>query len=346
MVRGAPALLVASALLAGLVSCGGSDEGGLEPKRTVDARNEAVRFFPADTPFVALVDPTPGDATDPSQAVASLETVPPITAFLRSEAGFAARQGLGTGQLVPLLDTKDPTLGTESTQIALGQSAKPDGSAAEPLIVVVTDDPGRTNEIVRDRVRAVGLRPAGGLDRADLYEGDSASLAVRDGVILVAPSLGRVKEAIRTRDSDPDLRLDDGLVDDALEELPPDAAVKAYVDVGELAQNDPGVGALASGATSWIDALGPSGIGVSLSREGEPTEIRLVAAIDSGERSKIPVEERPERIQLDADTMNRATTGGQAGVSGFRDALLEVAPSTLSVSATDDEVRALLVSDR
>lgn len=339
-------MLLASALVAGLTSCGGSDDGGLEPKRTVDARNEAVRFFPADTPFVALVDPTPGKEADPAAAVESLATIPSISAFMRTKAAFAAEQGLGSAELTPFLDTVDPTLGTESTQIAVGRTPIGDAGDATTLIVVVTDDPERTDEMVQDGARAVGLRPAGGLDRAGLYQGDSASLAVRDGVILVAPSMARIKEAIRTRDSDQDLQLDDGLVDDAVEELPPDAALKAYLDIGELAKSDPGVGALASGSTGWIDSLGASGVSVAPGEAAGPTEIRLVAAIDAGERSSIPVEERPERIRIDPAQLYAATSGELTPISGFHDALLHLPPATLSVSATDDELRALLISER
>lgn len=344
MVKLVPALLVASALAVALAACG-NDDGKLEPKRTIDARNEAVRYFPRETPFVALVDPTPTDDSDPAEVIAQIAAVPAVGAFAGNDIGFAGRQGLTASQLSPFLDTQDPTLGAESTQIAVGVT--PTGTPTEDsLIVVVTDDPERTDGLIADGAPAAGLDPAGKLDGADLYKGDEAALSVRDGVILLAGTIDEVKSAIRTRDSESDIQLDDGLVDDTLDDLPQDAALRAFVDIGALARSDPGISALASGSTGWIQALGAAGVSIDPGENGGPADISMVAKIDNGDRSLIPIEERPQRVELDAADLNQASAGEFAPTSGFHDALVHLAPAVLSVSATDDELRALLVSDR
>lgn len=339
MLRPIPAVVIASALAVGLVACGSSSQ---EPKRTLDARTEAVRFFPAGTPFIALIDPTPADGDNPATVLQQLAGVPAVAAFARNDVRFAAGQQLDLAQLAPLLDTPDPELGGESTQVAVGVT--PTGTPTEDsLVVVVTDDPGRTSARIAHAAPAAGLVPAGALDRAKIYEGGDATVAVRDGVVLIAATKDEVESAIRTRDSDPSGQVDDGRVENAFDELPDDAALHAFVDVGALSSSDPGIDALASGDTGWIGSLGDAGISVA---PGDPNEISLVAAIDPADRSTVPLEERPETFDLSQKTMSRASAGEFAPTSGFHDALLHLAPAELSVSATGDELRALVTSRR
>lgn len=335
MVRRAFALILASALAVALGACGSADR---EPKRTVDARNEAIRFFGPGTPFVALIDPAAGEGADPGQVMDDLAGVPAVAVFARENLGFASEQGLGLDDLTPLLGKTDASLELATTQVAVGIA--PDGIPTEDaLIVVVTDRPRLTATRIDHASAAAGMKRAGALDGAHLYEGSSAALAVRDGVVLLAQRIKGIRDALRVRDSDPDLQLDDGQVVSVLEKLPETAPLQAYADVGALARIDPALAGLAGGPRGWVSSLAEAGLSVT---PGEPSQVELATAIDGSVRDEVPLEERPLEIALGRRTLARALVDGGAAAGDFRDALLALAPGELTVSATSDELRLLL----
>src|SRR5689334_7315785 len=122
------ALVFVAAATVFLGACG-SD--GNEPKRTLDARAEAIRFFAPDTPFLALVDPTPAGSGNAGETLSSLSGEAAVTAFADNDLGFITDQGISTAQLAPLLTATDPTLESEDSRIAVG--VKPSQPDEDPL---------------------------------------------------------------------------------------------------------------------------------------------------------------------------------------------------------------------
>ncbi len=335
------ALLAAVAVTGVLAACGEGSDG--EPKRTVDARTEALRFFAPDTPFVALVDSSPTDGAAPADTLDSLWEVGAVSAFAKNDLRFISEQGIHDTDLAGLLESSDPALESEESQIAVGvtPSGRPNEDA---LAVVVTSKPDEAAEAVRRAASQSGMTPAGTYDQAQLYTGESAAMAVRDGVILLAPTAGRLRAAIDDRDSGDDSHLDDSHVDAVLDAAPADAPLVAFFDAGELAKTDPGVSALTAGTgIAWLDDIGDAELAIV---PGDPTEVTLTAEIGAGDEAEVPLAEEPQAIELTQDLMKDATTGEFAVTSGFHDALLALAPATLTVSATDDEVRARITTSR
>src|SRR3954454_11244069 len=168
------ALLLAVAATALLGACGSSTG---QPKRTADARKEALRFFAADTPFVALVDPSPGGVSDPTATLQEVGSNDVVSAFAANDLSFVTRQRIPTDDLASLLEVSDPTLESEDSQVAVGvtPSGRPDENA---LVVVVTARSDETADAVREAAARAGMRRDGTYDQADIYAGKHAAMAV------------------------------------------------------------------------------------------------------------------------------------------------------------------------
>jgi hypothetical protein len=336
MLRAGSVLTLAVAAAVVLASCGTSGE----PKRTLNAQSEAIRFFAPDTPFVALVDPTPNEQGDPAQTISSLADLTPVSAFARNDLGFVSQQGIPVSEFVPLL-AGDPTLEKDATQIAVG--VKPTGMPEEDtLAVVVTERPSAARKAVASAAEEANMSRSGSYDSAAVYSGDDASMAVRDGVILIAGTEQRIHDALDRRDANPDQQLDDHRVESVVDDGPSDAPLQAYMNVGELVRTDPGVGALVSGTDlGWLRDIGEADLAV---KPGQPTEMSLDAKIDSG--ADVPLGEKPTRVELSEPSILAAAAGEFAPTSGFHAALVNLGPARLTLAATNDELRALLVTQR
>jgi hypothetical protein len=183
-----------------LAGCGAS-----EAKRSVDARTEAIRFFPVDTAFVALADPGGSDSDQLAEAQRSLTRVDALGGFAHQALGFAS--GLRLDPLRPLLKDEEPDDGIAASQVALG--LEPGPGAGEMMMVVVTDRPEDADAAVRRIAGDGGMKPAGEKDDAQLYAGGGAAIAVRDGVVVLAQNPRILRAAIALRDGDDDAQLDE-----------------------------------------------------------------------------------------------------------------------------------------
>lgn len=333
------AVLVLAAAAGGAVGCG---EEGPEPKRLVEARTEALRYFGPDTPFVAVADPSPGGVSDPAATFEDLAAIDSVAAFAGEDLRFVERQGIAVEDLVAVLSVPDPTLEIESAQVAVGVTPT-QTPVSDVLIAIVTARPEATRVAAEEIVRETGLRPAGTIDKADIYSGEHATISVRDGVILIANSPAQIEGAIERRDADPGERIDEGRIDDALEPVSEAAALIAFLDIGELVRLDPALGALVTGdPLGWLRGLGDAGVSIV---PGQPAQIRFNSELDSEQAEAVPLEEAPRTFDLSEEDLEQATSGPGSNTSGFRAALIAIGPGALTVSSAPDELRALVHPD-
>jgi hypothetical protein len=331
-----PLALAAALLLAG---CGGD---GDDPKRAVDARTEALHFFPADQPFVALLDTSTADRLALARTVRALNTVPPLSSFAGS-AGFVSRSGLDLTRLTRLLGDDDMDDGVAASQAALG--VKPSGRPREDvLIVLVSDRSDEVEEGVEAMAVESGLEEARRFHEARVFAGGASAVAVRDGVVLIGPDIASLRAALALRDSNQDEQLDEDQVADLLNELPAQPPLVAYADFAALEATDPGVTALALGERSWMRALRETAIGVSPEAAG--VRIEVFAEVEPNEGPAIPVGEQPREVEVARGEADRLVSGEFAHTSAFHNAVLGLAPFLARGSVTDEELRATIVGSR
>ena len=268
-------------LLAALLSgCGESSV-----KRSVDAQTEALRFFAADVPRVAILD-TDSEAGVSDSAIASLSGLAPWGGLWQRTERLLRGSGIPPARLDELLRGSEATAGLPGSQLAMELSG-PD----QALTVLVTDAPDEMDRVFRRAAAAGGLTHSGEFDDAAIYEGRGGAFAVRDGVMLAATSTARLRTAIATRDGDRGDQLDDRNVQALLDQVPEQAPLDVYAKptgdrpgpVGEavFAVNG-GAGALR------VDAFG------HLTGEGQDTTLPLWGYV-----TRAPA--RQTRVRVDGD---------------------------------------------
>jgi hypothetical protein len=308
-------LLTAFALLAPvLAGCGAS-----AAKRSVDARTEAISFFPVDTAFVALADPGGSDSDQLAEAQRGLTRVPALGGFAHQALGFAAP--LDLAPLRPLLKDEDPNDGIAASQVALG--LEPGPKAGRMVMVVVTDRPDEANDAVRRIAQRGGMQPAGEKDDAQLYAGRGSAMAVRDGVVVLAHDARTLRAAIALRDGNDDAQLDEGQVSDLIRKLPDPGEIQAYVSVAGLVEGDPGMAALAKGAGDWTSALGHAAVSVAPAAGG--VKIDVVAEVDTNSGTP-PVGEQPVPFAITRQDVRLAPASRSNTGAAFGLALERLAP--------------------
>ena len=217
------------AALALLPWCGSDPSpGDAEPRRTLDSRAEAVRFFGADTRAVILVRSDMPRSTQ--KAVDLARAVHPYLGASISAIGSRLNAaGIDPAELMRLGRPEERD-GPGSELIA-GLVRAPDGTDA--LFVLPTDRPEDLERFFEGAERAGGLDAAGEYDDAVLFQSDGAAFALRDGVVVAATDLASVRRALAIRDGVESRQLDDGDVSGALEDVPTRAPVHLVAHRGE-----------------------------------------------------------------------------------------------------------------
>jgi hypothetical protein len=170
-------------------------------------RREALQYFPANAPAVALV------ATDPTspnvRRLATSGALAPLEDFAESQKLFYSqyRTLLGNEAVVGQPDVGGP-----------------------PLAVLVTQDSNYLENLAESRVRARLARHAGEYRGATFYQAKDWAFAVRGPVLLVAGNVKQIVDALDIRVTDDSFDaaqmnavLPEGGVDDAV--------LRAYVDL-------------------------------------------------------------------------------------------------------------------
>ncbi len=290
MRRRAATIALLALLVAAPAGCG---ESG--PKRSVDARTEALRFYSVDAPVVAVVRP------DPFISVVALNDAAaaiPAWVNLRDRVtGPLGEAGITPTQLGQLLRSGSDVEGTEAASITLGAATPADLRAGNGLLVLVTDESDLLAKLLRNGTRTGSLKPAGHLDDASLYEGRGSAFAVRDGVLVAAPDLASVRAAIERRDGDTDQQLDEDVVDSLFNQLQSQGPLLVYADLDGVRKADPGMRRLARQAP-WTAKLGPT----AASAEAKNGAVRIedfskTSNSDFGS-GELPIGTRPSRFEI------------------------------------------------
>jgi hypothetical protein len=210
-----PAVLILAAALSS--GCGESDA-----KRTLDAQTEALRFYGANTSRIALIY-TSEEAGISSEALASLRSLPPWGALWLRTFRVLRSSGIPTERLDRLMRGSETIEGLPASQMAV-ELTRPEAS----LTVLVTDAPEEMDKLFEGADDRGSLTRKGELDDASIFESRDGAFAVRDGVMILAASTARLRQAIRTRDGDRDEQVDDGDVEALLEQLPEQPRLHVY----------------------------------------------------------------------------------------------------------------------
>ena len=260
--------LVVAAAAAG---CGES-----ESKRAVDARTEVLRFYSVDAPVVAMLP------ANPPQTIADLDrAVPSLPAWerLRDAALDPLRAaGLSESDLTQLAHPHDQISGVDAAAMAIGAPTPDSLSGAEPLLVFATDQSDLLAERFSAAAKRGDLRSAGELDDAQLYENADAAYAIRDGVLVSAPRMREVRDAIERRDGDSDRQLDEDVVRSIFGEPGIAGPLLVYADLRRAREADPSLEGLA-GQQPWVAAAGQAA--ASARPVGNALQLDVVVRMDS-----------------------------------------------------------------
>lgn len=285
----------------------GSDPspGGAEPKRALDPRAEAVRFFAAGTRAVALLRTDMPDSA--RELAARAGDVPGLSRLVGEIGARASRCGIDIAELLKLGRARDG--GGPGAELVMGL---PRGAAGEELLFVLpTDRPEDLEDLFAAAAATAELRPAGDYDDAALYAGRGCAFALRDGVMVAAANPGLLRQAIDVRDGDESRHLDDAEVSAALEDVPTRAALHLVAHRGER---------FAGAAVRIVDG---------------GTEIRVTAELPDRDSQDEP---SPERVTLDAAFLAELLEA-EAGMPPEAASLLAgVAPLSGAAYADDEEL--------
>jgi hypothetical protein len=324
--RRTPATIALALLLAaGFSACGESDA-----KRSVDARTEALSFFAKDAPVVALLRPRPRtDVAELNRAAAGLPAWEGLRALVLGPLHDA---GLSRARLLRLTRPNEEIEGVYPAALTVGAATPEDLAGGFPLLVLATDQADLLSTYMRRTAAAGALQRRGNLDDALLYEGRKASFAIRDGVLVSAPSLGLVRSAIARRDGDSDDRLDDAAVESLFEGLDQTGPLLVYADLGYVREADPGLQELANQAP-WTGKLGETA--ASVRAEDGAVQIEDFSKSTGDLTSdELPLGTKPSPFEITAES---AAVLIQPGL--VRDLLAGLAPIAGEATASSDEVR-------
>lgn len=328
--------IIALAALA-LAGCGSSG-----PKRTVDARAEALRFFAAGTPLVALLATGPDSAASRAELGAAVATVPAWAGIRDGVLARLAAAGISISRLERLAaaEAESSTEGLPTSQLAVGLEPAPSGY--RPLVVLVTSEPGRMDRLFARSLAGGHLRRAGEEDEARIYAGSGGAFAVRDGVMLAGAGTAQLRRAIDLRDGERGAQLDDGEVKSLLGKLPPGAPVEVYADMPVLRLHEPAVAALAQ-SQPWSRRLGKTV--ASLEQRPPAPVLDLFSEIGPGEAggAVITGEDSKAGFAISVPETRRALSGAATRSSPLSQLSVSAAPLAVTVTLTGDELRAKLV---
>jgi hypothetical protein len=323
---------VAMVALAMLIVAAPAGCGTRGPKRSVDARTEALRFFAVNAPVVAVLRPQPWSAVLALNDAAGSN--PAWKQMREGVLGPLLAAGVSAQELAKILQSGQEVGGAEATAIALGATTPDDLAAGRELLVLSSDQSDLLAGLLRQQARAGKLKPAGKLDEASLYRGSGVAFAVRDGVLISAARLADVRTAIERRDSDTDRQLDEDVVNSLFNDLQTQGPLLVYANLAGIRDADPGMQQLADQAP-WTGKLGPTA--ATAYAEGGSVRIEDFSKTGSGSftSGELPLGATPSPFRIDSS--GAATLIPEPGP--IRTLLTALAPISGEATASSDEVR-------
>jgi hypothetical protein len=299
-------LCLTALLLLAAAGCGSDPSpGGAEPKRALDPRAEAVRFFAAGTRSVALLRTDMPDSA--RELAARAGDIPGVSRLVGEIGARASSCGVDVVELLELGRAEGG--GGPGAELVMGL---PRGAGGDGLLFVLpTDRPEDLEDLFAAAAATAELRPAGEYDDAALYAGRGCAFALRDGVMVAAATPNLLRQAIGIRDGDESRHLDDADVSAALEDVPTRAPLHLVAHRGERF----------------------AGAAVRVGDDG--TEIRVTAELSERDSQD---EEGPERVTLDPEFL-AGLLEAEAGLPPEAATLLGgIAPLSGAAYADGDEL--------
>ncbi len=339
---------VATCLLALVTGCGKTTTapGDDVPKRSLEPRTEALRFFPADTEAVALVD------TASPAALGRLDrAMEPITEWTTARDRLAtslSAAGIEPEEILRLSREPGPELDLPRPEIAAGEVPGSGSPASRMLYTLATEQGVALDRLFKEAAAEGGLQAAGQFDEARLYRGPGLDFAVRDGVLIAATGLNRLQQAIARRDGDRALQLDEAPINELLNQLPEPGPLHAYsvaiaparaLLVPVLAELPITLGETKPGLTQ---------VGLTASGSGGGLNVDLIAKLDSApkvERDAVGgTAERPLILSLSRARIEAVLRSARSGP--LLKALPQIAPVASAVWIDGDQLHARLRTGR
>jgi hypothetical protein len=225
------ALITTAALALG--GCGGDDEAS-------SALDESLGYLPEDAGFAFVASTDVEDYEDLRQ---TLDKFP-----FAGRAEDLLKQSLEQGG-VDFDDDIKPLLGNEVVIGAADNASFVDSSSDTPFVLAIeTQDSGKLEDLAKKDGREQGES-----EGYDIYQGqeDDTWLAIKDEVLVLSDDEETLKGALKQRGEDDRLTEED--VEAAFEELPEDAPVRVYANVGALLAADPD--AKDALKVKWVDHI-------------------------------------------------------------------------------------------
>ena len=250
------AAILALACLA-LAGCGGSDDAD-------SPLDEALGYLPADAPLALIVstDLESRQFEDAEDTARGLPFGPILLQQLQQEL---------EGGEVDFEQDIQPLLGNEGV-VGIAEPGGLLGEDVEGFVAALkTEDAGRLEDLARSGTEQMG--EAGG---ATLYRDGDTFLAVDDDVLVISDSEEQLRGALEQRGEDDRLREAD--VEQAFEDLPDDAPVRLYGNVGALLEADPATAT--ARRVPFVDALETFAATASIEQGGEGVAVDFALRTD------------------------------------------------------------------
>lgn len=282
---------MALTLVVGVVAaagCGGG-EGADSPL------DNALGYLPADAPFAVVLN----TETESDQYDAAGDVLGRFDQLAEAGSLFRTVVEDRTGDLGEF----ERALGNE---FVVGspdarQFVKSPAGEDSPLVGAIE----LTGEQAAERIaEQEGVERDGEASGAQLYQDDSGnSFAIEGGTLVVANSKQALEAALETRDSDE--RLDADALEQAMGDIPDDALIRIYLDVGALLRASPD--AEDALEVKWVEALRTGGIGFAFADDRMAVDVNLETDPEGLSEDDLPIAAGPQAPRvLDLDAQTRA----------------------------------------
>lgn len=335
-----PSIFAVSATLA-IAGCGGGggDEASSSPL------DEALRYLPADTPFVAAIDTD----TDGEQYKAVGEIAERFGLGDRLVDQIEEQLGAGPGEI----DRLEKALGNEfvvgSTDVR--ELVDESGGDDESFVgAIQASSPDALDSLLSEQ----DVEERGESGGAKIYKDDDGDeFAVKDDVLIVAGNRRVLDGALETREGDDSLT--EEKFEAGLDELPPEALIRVYVDVAALLHASPE--AKDALKVKWVDALRTGGLTVAFKGQEVAVDFKIETESSGLTAKDVPIVDSAQTLgtldgfgdvkatlqnpaHLLAFVQSTAKTVDPEGFSGFEAAKTQIERAT-GIDLEDDVLGAM-----